>query len=339
MAKLRKMVQDYIQLITIMIKYIKVAIILFTFIGMPVWADDVVIKPVPRISCKERIYDFGTKDNMLKVKHTFVIKNSGDADLIIKKVKTTCGCTVAKFSDKTIGPGETADLNAVFTLRNRHGRQQKSIKVTSNDPKQPDFVLCLKGNAVSELEIRPKSIYFKQQSQTKTALRTVEIISKKPLNITNVTSSTEFFLPSIESIKSNNVYKLTVALVPPIPQGYTRGTIRLKNNGTDIIVNVSVLCTGVLSFAPKRVIIRPPTNPPAAYYIVVRSDGKVDFKVLSVDLPDEKMKYTITAFGKHGYRIKLADLSYDKKFDGKMIIIKTDIAAMPIIEVPLAVRP
>ena len=36
MAKLRKMVQDYIQLITIMIKYIKVAIILFTFIGMPV---------------------------------------------------------------------------------------------------------------------------------------------------------------------------------------------------------------------------------------------------------------------------------------------------------------
>lgn len=322
-----------------MVKYIAVAIILFIFAGIPAFAGDMKNKPVPRISCEERVYDFGTKDNTLKVKHTFIIKNSGDADLVIRKIKTTCGCTVAELSNKTIAPGETADLNAIFTLRNRHGHQQKSIKITSNDPKQPTLALYLKGEAVSELEIKPRSLYFRQQSATNAAVKTVEIISKKPLNITNVTSSTEFLLPSIESIKSNNVYKLTVALVTPIPQGHTRGTIKLQNDGKDITVNVAVICTGVLAFAPKRVVIRPPTNHPAAYYIVIRSTGKVDFKVTTVELPDENMKHTITAFGKRSYRIRLTNVPHDKKLHDKKIVIKTDVASMPIIEVPLEVRP
>ena len=323
----------------IMVKNIKVAIILSLFIGIQVFADTVKNKPVHRISCVVRVQDVGTKDNSLKVKHTFLIKNSGDADLIIKKVRTTCGCTVAELSNKTIVPGETADLNAIFTLRNRHGHQQKSIKITSNDPKQPTLALYLKGEAVSELEIKPRSLFFRQQSQTNEAVKTIEITSRKPLNITNVISSTEFLLPSIESIKSNNVYKLTVALVTPIPQGHTRGTVKLENDSKDITVNVSVICTGILSFAPKRVVIRPQTNHPAAYYIVVRSTGKVDFKVTGVELPDENMKYTITAFGKRGYRIRLTNIPYDKKLHGKKIIIKTDVASMPTVEVPLEMRP
>lgn len=323
-----------------MIKCVKVVVVLFLFMGSIVFADDATEKKsAPHIVCGERIYDFGTMDNTLKVEHTFVIENSGGSDLVISRTKTTCGCTVAKLSSKTIAPGETADLNVVFTLRNRHGNQQKSIRVISNDPKQSDLVLYLKGIVVSELDVKPRSLFFRQSSQTNAAVKTVDIISRKPLNITNVISSSEFFLPSIETIKSNSVYKLTVALVPPIPQGHTRGSIRLKASDRDVVVNVSAICTGVLSFAPKHVVVRPPTNHPIAYYIVVRSRGKVEFEVTGVELPDDNIKYSITAFGKQGYRIRLTNVLYDKGLDGKKVVIKTNVPSMPIIAVPLEVRP
>ena len=67
----------------------------------------------PRLVVEEPVYDYGTIPQGDKVDHIFHLTNSGDAVLEIHKVKTTCGCTVARDYPREIAPGASADLTAV----------------------------------------------------------------------------------------------------------------------------------------------------------------------------------------------------------------------------------
>ena len=323
-----------------MLRYIN--ILAFLLFSMPfiLFADDSNNQFVPSIFCDEPTYDFGEMDNMSKVEHTFVLKNTGNAKLIISRVKPACGCTVAKLSSREIVPGETASLKTILSLKNRHGHQRKSIKVQSNDPKNPNLLLYLKGRAVTDIEIKPRNVNFRLQSQTNSAVKTVEISSKKSLVITEVISSSAIVNPTLEHIEDNHKYTLTIALAKNIPKGLTQAEVKLKcKNHRDIVIPVSVMRTGVLSFAPKVLVIRPANNRPITRYIIVRAGIVKKFKLIDVDVPDEQINASITSLGNYGYRIKLTNIPPLKELDGKTVLIKTDVAEMPEIKIPFKVFP
>ncbi len=75
----------------------------------------------------------------------FKLKNSSSNSLIIKKIKTSCGCTVAKLKDSLINPNDYAVIEAKFISDNDNkGTVSKSIVIEANT--QPNFtVLYLKG--------------------------------------------------------------------------------------------------------------------------------------------------------------------------------------------------
>ena len=81
-----------------------------------------------------------------KVEHVFTLKNEGKNDLIIRKVKTSCGCTAVKPEKDIVAKGESTPLKVVFNSRGKSGRQNKSITVTTNDPKNHSTILWIKGN-------------------------------------------------------------------------------------------------------------------------------------------------------------------------------------------------
>ena len=56
--------------------------------------------------------DFGTFPANEKQSTTFIIKNIGDEDLSISKIRKTCGCSATKLSKKVIPPGQSATLIA-----------------------------------------------------------------------------------------------------------------------------------------------------------------------------------------------------------------------------------
>lgn len=111
-------------------------------------AVSTVGEPAPNIVCDQPLYDFG-KTSEASVTHEFVIRNTGELDLEIEKVRPTCGCTVAKLSRKVIPPGGTASIRSTLSLRGRKGRVKKSIRVESNDPDQSVLNLYFDGEAAS----------------------------------------------------------------------------------------------------------------------------------------------------------------------------------------------
>ncbi len=100
----------------------------------------------------DKTYDFGTIKQGETIEHIFKFKNTGKNDLIIRKMKSSCGCTAVSVGSKTIKPGEEGSIKAVFNSRGKRGRQHKSITVTTNIPEvagkpgKSQIVLMLKGN-------------------------------------------------------------------------------------------------------------------------------------------------------------------------------------------------
>lgn len=106
---------------------------------------------VPYIRFDHEMQSFGKINQGDKVTRVFKVENVGNADLVIQRVKSTCGCTATSISSETIKPGEMAEIEVVFDSKRYHGTVTKSIYVESNDPQMPHKTLTIFG------EIRPSS--------------------------------------------------------------------------------------------------------------------------------------------------------------------------------------
>ncbi len=89
--------------------------------------------PGPRISVEPEAFDFG-KALQNKVLHKdFVIRNIGTQDLVIDRVSTTCGCTVAAGYAKLVKPGQSTNMDVQLQTRTYNGRLERKVLVRSND--------------------------------------------------------------------------------------------------------------------------------------------------------------------------------------------------------------
>ncbi|WP_431166061.1 DUF1573 domain-containing protein [Tenacibaculum halocynthiae] len=62
---------------------------------------------------------------------TFEFTNIGDAPLIIKEIKSTCGCAVPKKPEKPIMPGKKGQIEVSYDT-NRPGSFSKAVTIYSN---------------------------------------------------------------------------------------------------------------------------------------------------------------------------------------------------------------
>ncbi|PKP40603.1 MAG: hypothetical protein CVT95_13435 [Bacteroidetes bacterium HGW-Bacteroidetes-12] len=100
----------------------------------------------PQISFVDIQKDFGNVNEGDVIEHEFVFTNTGKSDLIIRKIKASCGCTTAAPKLSVIKPGEQSSLSASFRTAGFTGRQSKTITVITNDPVRSTMVLRLSGS-------------------------------------------------------------------------------------------------------------------------------------------------------------------------------------------------
>jgi Protein of unknown function (DUF1573) len=107
----------------------------------------------PKIKFKETAWDFGKIKQGEVASHEFVFVNEGDDTLTIEKVSTSCGCTAALVSDRSIPPGKSGKIEVKFDSRGYGGQVAKVVYVLSNDPKAAQLPLEIK----AEIEVPPSA--------------------------------------------------------------------------------------------------------------------------------------------------------------------------------------
>ena len=104
----------------------------------------------PVVKYDSESFDFGDIKPGSKVEHTFNLKNAGKRDLVIRDVKSSCGCTAVSPSKNIIASNESVPLKVVFDSTGKSGRQNKTITVITNDPKNPTTILRIASNILAQ---------------------------------------------------------------------------------------------------------------------------------------------------------------------------------------------
>jgi hypothetical protein len=107
-------------------------------------AEELANSPV--VSFNNMSYDFGDIAQGVKKEYTFELTNKGKSNLIIRNVRSSCGCTAVSPAKNVIGPDEMAPVKVVFDSTGKKGRQSKTITVITNDPRNPTSTLRISCN-------------------------------------------------------------------------------------------------------------------------------------------------------------------------------------------------
>ena len=100
----------------------------------------------PKLSIPSLEHSFGSVKAGTPLTYSFEIKNEGRADLEIKSVNPSCGCTTSKY-DKVIAPGKTGSVTLEVAKTDGYkGEITKTASVTTNDPDHQNFTLTLRAS-------------------------------------------------------------------------------------------------------------------------------------------------------------------------------------------------
>ena len=211
----------------------------------------------PTIFFNNPDFNFGQIYKGQKVEHIYKFENRGKDILKIKKVKTSCGCTAAILTNKTIQPGETGEIKATFSSGSASGNIKKSITVSSNDPDTPKYRLTISGKIIKDLIINPENIDFGSISTSQKISKTVSIKSQTvpDFKIKKITPSKPFIDAMIVGEK-NGEYIIKIALNHNPEIGRFSGGIYLETNSQiQSKVNIPFFgeIAGDISTYPKKI--------------------------------------------------------------------------------------
>lgn len=107
------------------------------------------------------VYQFEPVADGIRIRHDFVIGNTGGKPLLIEKVSTPCGCTTASYT-KEIAPGSQGKIAIVANTEGYGGCNfSKRITAHTNDPKNKILEFRISGDVNRFAEIDPTSVRLK----------------------------------------------------------------------------------------------------------------------------------------------------------------------------------
>lgn len=141
----------------------------------------------PRLTIVEPVKEFGEVAKGDKIDWSFLVKNTGSADLQIIAAKPSCGCTVADF-DKVVKPGQTGKVTAHIDTTAFTGPIAKTVTLETNDPSTPTSQLTLHAVVKPYVEAYPAGFVRFNLLQGEMGTQSITLYSDEdaPFEITNI---------------------------------------------------------------------------------------------------------------------------------------------------------
>jgi hypothetical protein len=321
--------------------------------GIPVPApgqEDAASDPSgPAISFRETVFDAGESWEGEVVSHTFTFTNTGDAELKISRVRTTCGCTASNLSSDTIAPGESGEIKASFNTRNYRGKKSQPVYVTSNDPANPTVQLRLETTVKNLAGFSPSNIQFGQVVVGREAVREVRLVfDAEPIPVLGVSAQPEFFTarilepdPDGEEAGEKPPVRIEVSLSPEAPVGRHRGSLTARLDHprlTSLNARLMVSVEGLVGYSPRMLFFNDADQRERkvkTIQVTNQSDKPVVIRKAESTIPQFQVTVkTIEAGREFAAEVRLSADADPGRYSGELKI-ETDLADQGTITVPL----
>jgi hypothetical protein len=87
-----------------------------------------------RLEVPEVTFRFGYAPQNAKIAHVYWLKNAGTDTMHLADVRPGCGCTKAPLRKKNVAPGDSADVEVIFSTGRYNSNVQKSATIISDAP-------------------------------------------------------------------------------------------------------------------------------------------------------------------------------------------------------------
>lgn len=258
-----------------------------------------------RIEVPEPDHDFGAvrQGDVKSISHTWTLKNAGEENLLLTKVKPSCGCTAAVASATEIAPGATATLRATLNPKGKFGSQSISVRVSTNDPTHPTQVFRLSGTILSGWRVLPVHLDFSRVGKAETVTKEVTVSSQymkgdKTYRITHLKTSGPDIVAVTEEIpgqegvqEGKNFFevrrKVKVTLDTGETEGDHSGTLWIATddpNSPTHAVTLRWFVEGDLTFNPSKLFVSEVRGRRVARDLVLESHSGKAFEVTEVEV-------------------------------------------------------
>jgi hypothetical protein len=205
-----------------------------------------IVPGQPRIEVEGGLtHDFGTMGLLETREHTFVVRNIGDAPLVLTKGHTTCKCTVSEIEAGGVPKGETKEVHLEWTPKESTENFEQSAEIITNDPENASIKLVIRGRVRETVKIEPNPAPLGQFSSNDVFTFDVKVFAfrEQPWQFEGFecvdTATAEFFdiearemtpqeLRLLDGAYNGQVLRLTVK--PGMPMGNFQQTFRLQHN-------------------------------------------------------------------------------------------------------------
>ena len=245
---------------------------------------------VPKISFDERVYDFGLVSREDLPHHRFIFSNTGQADLVISEVDSSCGCTAALLSAETIPPGGRGEIDVSFNPQGRRGKQKQTVSVYSNAENEPIAQLTVKGTVMTAVDVSPDRILFGSVNNQQVTTKRIRVLDsgEGTLKITHIETSSPFLTTEIGPPRLGEVinYEVKVTLQPGVPVGKFQEILTIRTNNEfqpHLSVSIEGNVLGPITVHPEHLFFGFVNRQELAQQdiLLTKTDG-ADLKVLAV---------------------------------------------------------
>ncbi len=188
----------------------------------------------PMIAVEMPLHDFGTVTQGEKVDHLFTVKNRGDKPLTINQIRSSCGCTAATLSTKTILPGSSGEVRVTFDSSNFTDQVTKTVQLDSNDPRNPSAVLTMQGKILEIIAVAPHNLNLGslKRGSRKEVLLTLENRGNRPFTVTSITSSHASIVGTVKGrrVKPGQREEIAVTVTVPHEGRFLSGYLTIQTD-------------------------------------------------------------------------------------------------------------
>lgn len=277
--------------------------------ALPVLADEnhapADAKPAtsgtPKAVLEETTFNGGDIPKGETVEHDFIVKNAGNAELLITSVKPACGCTVSDF-DKVVAPGKTGKIKLKVDTARFKGPISKSATVTTNDPEQPSIRLVMNANVQTYVDVLPRdSVFFRQyrgEAEEKKEELTLKSNEEGDFKVKEVQVTGEGIKYELTpGAAGSKEYKLAVWMDRQAPIGNVNGSLKVLTSSAkepQVEIPVRGLILGQIQVNPSTLYFRIDTAAkevvPTGASVNLRERGEKDAPVVAKVTKDDRLK-------------------------------------------------
>jgi hypothetical protein len=216
----------------------------------------------PLIQFDNTMFDFGKVSIGEKVRHSYIVTNTGNDTLQITNVHPGCHCTTAGDWTHKIEPGKTGEIPVQFDSTGFSGTITRTIDVYSNAKNEPHKILQLKGIIWKPIDYASTTFISIPPEASNEITTTVKILNQtdNPVTFSNVVSANPLFDAVLKEVKPGKEYQLVITARPPFPNTNTPGTITVNTSLAStptISVTAMANVTPAIQVSPPMIYVHP----------------------------------------------------------------------------------